>query len=366
MKKIVLVTGESTLSGAPTHVLRLALNLKLKGYQVLVILPPGPLINKLKSEEIDYKEIPMGNWVDRTAYHEIKKQISIFNPDIVHCHGMRGGLLCRLATRKTNYPVVYTEHLWTKEYHLNNRTYEKIQLASLKFLDRYTVRTIAVSDAVKDFLVSNGFESGKIDVVTNSVNPVFHETNVLKKPAGMPIIFGSVGSLNRQKNYINVLKAIAKVKKDNSDLMFHYQIIGDGPDRKKLEMIAQRLKIEDNVHFVGRVDQVWERLKHFSFFVMVSFSESFGLAAAEAMAVGLPLIVSRVGGLVDVVDEKSAIVVDPRSTKEIADAIYRLATDTKLRDEMSASAKIYAKDKFCEKSMTEKIIKIYEQVTKNN
>lgn len=366
MKKIAMVTGESTISGAPTHVLRLAVNLKRKGLQVLVILPPGPLVKKIKEEEIDYKEIVMGNWVDRTAYHEIKKQISIFNPDVVHCHGMRGGLLCRLATRKTDYPVVYTEHLWTKQYHLNNRAYEKIQLAALRFLDRYTAKTIAVSQAVKDFLVSNGFDDSKIEVITNSVNPVFQKTNTIKKPSGMPIIFGSVGSLNRQKNYINILKAISKIKKENPDLLFHYQIIGDGPDRKKLEMTAERLKIKDNVHFIGKVDEVWERLKHFSFFVMVSFSESFGLAVAEAMSVGLPLIISRVGGLVDVVDEKSAIVVDPRDTKQIANAIYKLITDEKLRLQMSDRAKRSAKDKFSEESMTEKIIKIYEQVSKND
>lgn len=362
MKKIVLVTGDSTLSGAPTHVLRLALNLKKRGFKVLVILPPGPLVSKLKDSKIDFKEITMGNWVDSKAYHEIKKQILIFNPDVVHCHGMRGGLLCRLATRKTDYPVVYTEHLWTREYHLNNRAYEKIQLAALKFLDRYTAKTIAVSKAVKEFLVDSGFEESKIEVITNSVNPIFHTTTPIVKPEGMPVIFGSVGSLNRQKNYINILKAIAKIKKNNPDLLFHYQVIGDGPDKKKLEKIAERFKIQDQVHFIGKVDNVWDRLKHFSFFVMVSFSESFGLAAAEAMSVGLPLIVSRVGGLVDVVDEKSAIIVDPRDTKEIESAIYRLLTDEKLRKNMAEHTKSYAKNKFSEESMTDKIIKVYEQV----
>jgi len=366
MKKVALITGDSSLSGAPKHILRLAINLKERGWEVLVILPPGPLVKQLDEAEINHKQVEMGNGIDRKAYHKIRRQISIFDPDVVHCHGMRGGLLGRLAARRMKVPVIYTEHLWTKHYHLSNPAYEKAQITAQKFLDRYTTKTIAVSGAVKDFLVRKKFKPGKIVVILNGIDPKFAKTELIKKPKGIPIIFGSVGALNRQKNYIRILKAVTKIKKEHPDLMFHYQIIGEGPDRKKLVNIVKRLKLERIVHFTGRVEKVEEQLKHFSFFVTASMSESFGLAAAEALSMGLPVVASDAGGLKDIVHEGCGFLIDPRDIDEISQAIYKLITDDKLREEMSDCAREDASKRFSESKMVDKIVTLYEKVIRSH
>jgi len=362
MTKIALISGDSSASGAPSHVLRLAIGLKENKFDVLIIAPHGNLIKECQKARIGTQEVEMGGPFDRKAAHKLREVLQKYNPEIAHFHGVRGGWIGRLAARKLpKIKKVYTEHLWTKVYHLSNPAYEKFQLNGLKFMDRWTDKTIAVSNAVRDFLVSRRFNKNKIVVIPNGINPEFIELNRLKKPKEAPLILGSIGSLNQVKNYRNMILAVVRAKEKLPKLDFHYQIIGEGPLKKSLEILARKKKIEKNIHFVGKVESIGERLQHFTIFLGASNSESFGLATGEAMASGLPVIASDIDSLKELVGD-CGLLVNPRRIDDIAKAIVRLLEDENLREKLGKCAKARIKRSYLEENMVRRTIAVYKEL----
>ena len=107
------------------------------------------------------------------------------------------------------------------------------------------------------------------------------------------LIMISVGELNANKNQSTVIEAMSKV--NNPKL--HYIICGIGPDEEKLINLAKNLNLENNVHFMGYSHDISKFLISSDFSIFISRREGLGLAGLEAMAAGLPLISSYVGGI---------------------------------------------------------------------
>src|SRR5690606_7317873 len=132
------------------------------------------------------------------------------------------------------------------------------------------------------------------------------------------------------KGIDDLLHAAAMLLPNQPDL--HVNISGDGPERPSLEALAQELGIAGRVHFLGRVPHAPDFLRQLDIFVLPSRFEAFGLVAAEAMAVGTPVIVSNAGGLPEVVAHgKTGLVVPVNSRPALAQAIAKLATQPALR-----------------------------------
>ncbi len=362
MHKIALILGDATITGAPMHSLQIAQAIKNQ-YEVLIICPHGPIVKRFESENIEVKQVAMKGPFDRSSSAKIRDLLEEFSPDIAHFHGTRAGWLGLLATRsQKKFKKIYTEHLWTKNYHLSNPAYEEFQKRGMKFLSRYSDKIIAVSEAVKDFLVSNGYEKNKIALIPNGVDDEYLKISPIKKPASAPIILGSVGSLNNQKNFRMMIKAFYLVKAERPDLNIYLQIIGEGPLRKNLiEMVNRHKNIQGLVDFAGRVDDLKERYQHFSIFINCSLSESFGLAVGEAMAVGLPVIASKIPALEELVDN-AGILVNPKDRDDIKNAILKLIDDESLRHELGLKGKKRIENKFSSKVMIDKTLELYQSL----
>lgn len=365
--KIVLILGDATLTGAPIHALQIIKAIRGKDYKFLVICPNGPFTKKLEEEKIDFKTVLMRGPFDRKSSGQIREIVTDFNPDIIHCHGTRGTWLGLIATRNLKgIKKIYTEHLWTQNYHLPSLAYEQLQKRGLKFLSRYADKIIAVSKAVRDFLISEGFEKKKIILIPNGVGREYLEISPIKKPDTAPMILGCVGSLNDQKNYRMIIKAFYLLKLERPDLNIYLQIIGEGPLKKNLEeMVAKHRNINELVSFPGRVEDLKERYQHFTIFINCSISESFGLALAEAMAVGLPVIASRIPALSELVDD-AGVMVDPKNKEQIKGAILRYIDDETMRNEMGQKAKDRIRKKFSEEVMVKKTKELYLSVIPTN
>ncbi len=365
--KIVLILADATLTGAPIHALQIIKAIQDKDYEFLVICPNGPFTKKLEEKKIDFKTVLMRGPFDRKSSGQIRDIVTDFKPDIIHCHGTRGTWLGLIATRNLkDIKKIYTEHLWTKNYHLPNLAYEQLQKRGLKFLSRYADKIIAVSKAVRDFLVSEGFEKKKIALIPNGVGKEYLEISPIKKPDTAPMILGCVGSLNDQKNYRMIIKAFYLLKSERPDLNIYLQIIGEGPLKKNLEqMVAKHRNINELVSFPGRVSDLKERYQHFTIFINCSISESFGLALAEAMAVGLPVVASEIPALAELVDD-AGMMVDPKNKEQIKNAILRYIDDEKLRSEMGKKAKERIRKKFSEEVMVKKTKELYETLARTN
>jgi len=356
--KVFQIIADSSLSGGPLHVFDLAKNLNKKKFAIAVICPSGPIVAKFQSlAGVKVYPVELPSAFDKKAILKIKEIISsaknslraggpLSEPElrssgasapeeakiILHAHGTRAGILA-LKLTDLGVKLIYTEHLWTKDYHLKNMLREKLQLWLLKKVAQKAVKIVAVSKAVRDFLfLTNIAQLPKLQVIYNGVETPIAPTGRTKGK----IIIGSVGSLNEHKGYEYLIAAVSQVRKDLPTLEVH--IIGSGPLEKKLKSLNNKLKAD--VKFIGHVDDLAGQLSQFALYIQPSLSESFGRTVVQAMALGLPVITTRVGGLGEIVRDKvEGLLVPPKNPQQLSWAILILAKNKKMRQNMGKAAK---------------------------
>lgn len=199
----------------------------------------------------------------------------------------------------------------------------------------------------RDCLVRKGVDKAKIFVLPDSIDTDrFYPMDVARK---YDII--SIGRLSPEKNIETLLGAISKVKKIKKDITVG--IVGDGPSKESLEKLTKELGITDNVDFLGFKDNTEFYYNSGKMYVLTSVIEGLPMAMLEAMACGLPCVVSNVGDVSDIAkDGENAIVIDdPYDVDGFAKAIIRLLNDDKLYKKLSENTKI-VREKYCYESAT--------------
>ncbi|MCK4513518.1 glycosyltransferase, partial [bacterium] len=161
--------------------------------------------------------------------------------------------------------------------------------------------------------------------------------------AGRTVV-GIVAKLSPVKGHEHFLRAAAGIAKAHDDVAF--LVVGDGPRRQMLTEMAKELEIEDAVVFAGARDDVPSLLKLMDVFVLSSLSEGSPNAVLEAMAAGLPVIATDVGGLPDIViDGESGILVPPGDWEALEKAITELLADPERAAAMGRMGLANAADK---------------------
>ena len=173
-----------------------------------------------------------------------------------------------------------------------------------------------------------------------------------------------VGTLRPVKGITHLIEAVNIVSEKNKRLL----LIGHGEERKHLENLVKKLKIENIVTFVGVVPnkKVIEYMVASDVFVLPSLSEGFPNVILEAMASGLPIVASNVGGLPEIIKNvENGFLVDPKNPEQIAEKILIILNDEKLRKTISRNNKEEAK-KYSWEKVIDRLEKIYFKVTYNS
>jgi glycosyltransferase involved in cell wall biosynthesis len=157
------------------------------------------------------------------------------------------------------------------------------------------------------------------------------------------LVVGIVAALTPEKHHQNFLEAAAIIK--NSMPNVRFLIVGDGQLREELERISVSQGLSKDVIFTGFREDVLEITKILDIFVLSSYLEGIGGAILDAMALGKPIVATRVGGIPEIVmDGNNGLLVPSRSPVELAKAIVKLASDPLLRDKMGAQGKERARN----------------------
>lgn len=251
MKKISIleIIGDPSLAGAPRHLLSVVDNLDLEKFEIHVICPPGPLAGEIENlrRRIDLDIIPMRSRLDFKAIQKIRREIKHIKPDIIHIHGTRAGSLGRLAAIGLNIPVIYTEHLWTNNFKLSNPLLNYFHHIGGWFLDIFTTLNIAVSGAVKDFLVESQISyEKKIKVIYNGIEPTKTRADIFNSKE---IVMGTVATLVPLKGIQFLIEAMPGVLAEFPEARL--EIIGEGPYKKKLERKVKNMKLAKHISFAG-------------------------------------------------------------------------------------------------------------------
>jgi N-acetyl-alpha-D-glucosaminyl L-malate synthase BshA len=189
-------------------------------------------------------------------------------------------------------------------------------------ITRFSIEHSDMVTAVSSFLRDEthrtfGCVSCDIRVIPNFVNPVeYHPDAAACREALAPPghrVITHVSNFREVKRVKDVVRIFARI---NRAVPATLLMVGDGPDRGDAEREAEHLGVTDRVRFLGRLDQVTNILQASDLFVLPSQSESFGLAALEAMACGAPAVASRAGGLPEVIDDGVNGILEPPGSVE--------------------------------------------------
>jgi len=253
-------------------------------------------------------------------------------PALVHTHTSKAGVLGRIAAWFARVPViVHTPHGHVFYGHFGSfRSCLFLQIE--RVLSAITYRLIALTEAERqDHLERNVGKAERFAVVPSGIDrDRFGRARAQGKLRpdwfGCPpdaLVVGSVGWLTDIKGHEYLIEAVAKLKQDFPSL--HLVIIGSGDRHDALLRQAELAGLRDVVHLLGHRDDIEACLAGMDVFVLPSLNEGMGRALIEAMAAGLPVIASHVGGIPAVIEhERTGLLVPPGDAGALADALRRL------------------------------------------
>ena len=181
----------------------------------------------------------------------------------------------------------------------------------------------------------------------------------LKKQNGERPILTTIGSLVDKKGQNLAIKIVAELKKRGIDVVLN--ILGEGPNRTKLEELIEKLELPDRIFLRGNVDDPENFLQNSLLYLHTASYEPFGLVLLEAMACGLPVVCADGGGNRDIIEEGvNGFLVKERNPKQLADKIELLLTDSALRQQMSTNAHSFAQH-FSIETYVDRLLELYQE-----
>ena len=275
-----------------------------------------------------------------SASKKLKAIINSNSFNLIHCHTPAVSIITRLVAkkaRKNGTIVMYTCH----GFHFHNKSSKKNWLLYYpieKICSKYCDYLITINkedfERAKTFHCKNVRYIPGVGVDTKRIQECAIDKKAYKESIGVPsdkIMILSLGELIDRKNHSVIIKALGKLQ--NKDL--YYVICGKGPLREKLEKLAKKNKIENNVIFLGFRKDIPELCNTADIGAFPSKIEGLGLAGIEIMAAGVPLVSSNVHGILDyVIDGKTGFACSPCDAPTFAKAISKLVGNQEVRLEM--------------------------------
>lgn len=369
MKILLLAAPHSS------HTIKWANSLSESGIEVGVFglaLHDQEEYNKdIKLETIDYENIsktsPEGA-ITKIVYlkelSRLKRFIKIFKPDLIHAHyassyGFLGALsrkhpffLSVWGSDILEYPLKSMFRRWILNYNLHSAD---LIFATSEYLARATQKYTNKPITVLPFGVKlNQFKKNK--------------TSNEFKGASEQIVIGTVKSLERVYGIDVLIESFKLVKERNPQISLTLVIVGEGSERKNLEKLVNDLSIENSVEFTGykKPSNIVKWFNQIDIFINLSRRESFGVSVVEAMACGLPVIASNIGGLKEIIiDGESGVLVEPDNVFETAEAIEKLIMNSEERDKLGKTARVRVEKYFDWDKSINKIISIYKNYLDN-
>jgi len=302
----------------------------------------------------------MRNSLDVQSAHELAKFVARLGIEVLHAHVARDYSLAAYAARRNpQTKFVVTRHVLFQLSRLHRHTLSRAH------------RVIAVSNAVARKLRSQRIvNENQLAVVPNGVDVdrfkiEFNRLSFLRSlglPPDGPLV-GSVGELRTLKRHDDFIRAAALVAAQFPDAHFVLAGLDTSLSRevhRHLEQLVLESGLKDRFHFLGWVEEAEKLLSTIDVFVSASETESFGLAIAEAMAAGTPVVATATEGAREVVDDRATgLLVPIGDVGKIAEAIAKLLSDEQLRTHTGTRARQVAHQKLSLSRMVDQIEQIY-------
>lgn len=336
---VLHVDTERTWRGGQQQVAYLAEGLHRRGVPTAVACPPrSSLARHCSRAGIQCVPVPMCGELDVIAGARIAQICRRRRFGIVHLHSGHAvtlGIWAKalvpslrlVVTRRVDFPI------------------GRNVFSRMKYSTRLLDRIVCISEAIRDLLIADGISPERLVVIPSGVDldrfarvmPSLDLRHALGIP-GDHVVVGTVAAMAGHKDYPTLLEAAAEVVHAENHVTFC--AVGDGPMRSEIEARARRLGLGRRFVFCGFQDDVGAYLRLFDVFVLASRTEGLGSSLLDALAVGLPVVATRAGGIPEIVsDGINGLLVPPSDPAALARAILTVIRDRDLRERLRANAR---------------------------
>jgi len=241
-----------------------------------------------------------------------------------------------------------------------NKTLQKVHqlfLPLTKKIWKDARQIVALSASLKDTARQTA-PLQTIKVIPNGVDSIFLKTAPAENNEKKSLKLISVARLIKRKGIQDILYAMAALRDPEISLL----IVGTGNYEKQLKKLCDNLSLNESVTFYGfcHPQKLPEIMAQNDAFILTSLAESFGMAFVEAMACGLPIIGSDIGGIPDLIGKENGILVDPCDIKQIKASILKIKKSKQLRTQMSRANREKMIKQYSWESVTKKYISLYQ------
>lgn len=355
---ICFFVGSFQIGGAENHVLQILQNIDKTRYRpyLCVFKSEGGLREKFTN--LDIPILILSFWrrnfilkyfnLLKYIFYLMKNKIHIVHVHLIGCFyfGVMGAKIAKIDKIIITWHGLYDiERIKKPQY--------------VKFGSKNATHIIAVSQKVKENNCNlYNIKPSKVTIIYNGILPARNIKLITFGSKKFSV--GCVGNLRKEKGIKYLLYALSEFKKTIPDI--ELIIVGDGPLKKELEILAKKLGVKNITRFLGRRSDVEELLMTFDVWVLPSIYEGFSIALLEAMRAGLPIIATNVGGNAEAIEhDVSGIIVQPKDPKMLAKAIQYMFEHKERRKELGRNAKIRYEKYFTIDVMLDDLYKLYEK-----
>jgi glycosyltransferase involved in cell wall biosynthesis len=331
--------------------------------RLAVLRNEGPFYSEIAARFPDVPEFPLTSFHDANAVKQLARLRRLMRRekiDILHAHDFYSSFIGAAAARLCGVRVIAAQ----RHLKLSDRRAHKWGTRLIHLLAN---RILVNSEAIREHIVTNeGAQTDKIVVVKNGVVPVTASSQnraELCKELGVDTcvtLVGMVARLQTVKGHRFFLEAGAEVLRKRKDA--HFVLVGDGPLRAEIANQAAELGISDQVHMLGDRADVSRLVSAFDLLVLASLHEGLPNAVMEAMAAGVPVVATAVGGTKELItDGETGYLAPSANSAALAERVlFALGDDC--RDEIISAAHRKITSAFGIEQMVESVEALYDEV----
>jgi len=300
----------------------------------------------LKADQIEVTALARGAGFRPGLGHRIAQLAARHRANVIHCHHYSPfvyGCIARLWHPQSR--VIFTEH-----GRLSDAPPSPKRRAANRLLSRSPHRVVTVSADLKRHLVAEGFQSDKVNVIHNGIDvgplPDGETRARIRRELAVvdgTVVIGTVARLDPVKDLGTLIRAVAGQARQVPLTLI---VIGDGSERNRLEALTHELGAEMYVRFLGHREDARDLLAACDLYANSSISEGISLTILEAMAAGLAVVATRVGGSPEIVDPTCGRLVPARDPEALGTALAGLARNEMLRKELGRAARVLVEKRF--------------------
>jgi glycosyltransferase involved in cell wall biosynthesis len=336
--------------------------------------PEGDLLSREGRGPVPVKLVPqlrraIHPWRDASSYLTLKRLLHEIQPDVVHTHSAKAGLLGRLAAWSLRVPViVHTVH-GAPFHDYQHRAARELFRGCERYAANRCHHLVSVADAMTDQLVDAGVAPrSKFTTIYSGmdVEPFLaadaHRAET-RRELGLgedAIVIGKIARLFHLKGHVDVIDAARQVIQQEPRV--HFLFIGDGVLRESLQQRIDQLGIADHFRFTGLVDprRIPALIGAMDILVHASLREGLARALPQALIAGKPAVSYDVDGAREVViSGETGFLVPPRSVEGLAQALTQLATDDILRQRLGSEGRTRFANQFRHQTMSSQLRELY-------